>query len=195
VPRPAGLVTVTGDRALVGALLDADGPPVSVTHGDLARTLGIAAPPEQVPARETINQLPIDLVEVTLDGGAVHTACAHVVARSPWNRGHWLRGPILAAMNVEFIGDWDIAPRGHPNDGRIEVFEVDPRMSPRDRLAARRRLRSASHLPHPDITTRSIRSSSWAFPHALEVAVDGHLVGRSSTISITVVPDAAVVYA
>ncbi len=195
VPRPGHLITVDSDRALVEALSDPGGPPVSVDRGDLARTLGIDSPARRPSTGETVNEFTVDLVRVTLDDGDTHTACAHVVARSPLWRGSWLRGPILAVMNAEFIGDWDVAPRGHPNDGRVEVFEVDARMSIRHRLAARRRMRSASHLPHPDISTRSVRTGSWSFPRELDVLVDGRGVGRASTIDVTVVPDASIVYA
>lgn len=194
VARPEHLVTAESDRAVVQALRDGTGRPVEVTRGDLARTLGAATSGGGRPARRTLNELPIDLVEVTLDGRDPVIACAHVVARSPWYRGHWLRGPLVAVMNAEFIGEWDIAPRGHPNDGRVEVVEVAGRMTLRDRLAARRRLRSASHLPHPDISTRSVRSHSWTFPSAVEVAIDGRRVGRATSIDVTVIADAAHVY-
>jgi len=194
VPVPDGLVVADSDRAVVAALRSDSGSPVQVVGGDLARTLGasVVACPS---TRATRNELPIDLVEVVLDGRDPVVACAHVVARSPWYRGHWWRGPILAVMNVEFIGDWDIAPRGHPNDGRVEAFEVAPTMAVRARAAARRRLRSATHLPHRDITTRSVRCQQWVFPSALDVAIDGHPVGRASSIGVTVIPDAAVIYA
>jgi len=198
VARPDDLVAVASDHDVVEALHRRPGSPVEVTRGDLARTLGVGAshdPSGQPVTRSMLNEMPIDLVEVSLDGGEAVVACAHVVARSPWHRGHWLRGPILAVMNAEFIGEWDVAPRGHPNDGRVEVFEVESTMSLRHRLAARRRLRSATHLPHPDIRTRSVRSHEWSFPHALDVVVDGCRVGRASSISVLVVADAAVVYA
>jgi hypothetical protein len=191
VPRPHGLVAVEGDAALASAVATPDHDPVTVRTGDLARSLGVVG--SALPAM--VNELPIDLVHVALDGGELLTACAHVVARSPWSRGHWVRGPILAVMNAEFIGDWDVAPRGHPNDGRVETFSVDPAMSVRQRLSARRRLRNATHVPHPQITVGSVRSATWTFPSPLEVVVDGRRVGRARRIDVTVVPDAAVVYA
>ncbi len=163
--------------------------------GDLARTIGAPARAGASAARPTLSELPIDLVEVTLDGREPVTACAHVVAHSPWYRGHWWRGPILAVMNVEFITDWDVAPRGHPNDGRVETFEVAAAMSVRARHTARKRLRTATHVPHDDIVTRSVRSHQWTFPAALEVAIDGHRMGQATSIGVTVIADAAVVYA
>lgn len=199
VPRPDDLVTVDSDRSLVEALALPGESPVAVGSGDLARTLGVTSVGHSATISSTINEFPIDLIHVRLDGsdGADEpiVACAHVVARAPWRRGHWFRGPILAVMNAEFIGEWDVAPRGHPNDGRAEVFEVDASMSVRQRLSARRRLRTGTHVPHPSVSTRSVRSGTWNFVTALDVEVDGRRVGRASSLSIRVVPDAAIVHA
>jgi hypothetical protein len=98
-------------------------------------------------------------------------------------------------MNCEFLGDWDVAPRGHPNDGRVETFHVESSFGIRDRLAARRRLRTATHVPHPAIATRSIRTGTWTFPAPMVVVADGHTVGESATLSLAVVPDAGVLLA
>jgi hypothetical protein len=197
VPRPDGLVTVDGDAAVAAAVTAPGHAPVGVRTGDLARSLGVVGPDahDVQAGSDMVNELPIDLLAVSLDGAEPITACAHVIARSPWNRGHWWRGPILAVMNAEFVGDWDVAPRGHPNDGRVETFVVDPAMTVRQRLSARRRLRTATHVPHPQITVRSVRAESWTFPDALEVTVDGRRAGRARTIEVVVDPDAAVVYA
>lgn len=197
VPRPVHLAMVDDDAALAtmlaGARAGGDGPPVGVRRGDMARTLGIDP---SAPSRDQVNELPIDLVEVRLDDGAeVMIACAHVIARSPARRGSWWRGPVVMVMNAEFLGDWDVAPRGHPNDGRVEVFEADATMSIRQRVAARRRVRTASHVPHPKITKRSVRSATWTFPRVMTILVDGRRVGTATSVGITVLPDAAVVYA
>ncbi|HUS41546.1 MAG TPA: hypothetical protein VMY16_02660 [Ilumatobacteraceae bacterium] len=197
VPRPHGLVVIDNDADVAAAISQPHEYPIAVGSGDLARTLGvIAADPDSIHRRQTVNEFPIDVLEVRLDGvGEPIVACAHVVARSPWTSAHWLRGRLLAVMNAEFIGDWDIAPRGHPNDGRAEVFDVEPSMSPRERIAARRRLPTGTHIPHPCITTRSVRSGSWEFDRPLQIVVDGRQVGRASALSVAVVPDAAIVYA
>lgn len=192
VPRPTDLEIVRDDAAVVAAL-DASPPrPIALGGGDLARTLGNPA----IEGRTTLLELPIDLMSVTLDArGDVLTACAHVVARSPWYRGGWWRGPVVLVMNSEFRGRWDVAPRGHPNDGRVETFEVDASFGWRERVAARRRLPAAGHVPHPAITTRSVRTAGWTFVSPLTVFVDGRRVGRARTIEVTVVADAATVYA
>lgn len=197
VPRPPDLEVVHGDAELAAALSQRRGRPVAVGSGDLARTLGVAPDGAGTdPTRQTVNEFPVDLLEVSLDGGRDPViACAHVVARAPWYRAHWLRGPILVVMNAEFIGEWDIAPRGHPNDGRAEVVEVDASMPLRERFAARRRLATGTHVPHPLIATRSIRAESWTFERPLEVLADGRRIGRASALSVTVIPDAALVHA
>jgi hypothetical protein len=197
VARPPGLVVVRSDAELAAALSSDRRAPVGVGGGDLARTLGVTSTTAPaIATRATLNEFPIDLLEVRLDGDdAPIVACAHVIARSPLGRGRWLGGRIVAVMNAEFIGDWDVAPRGHPNDGRAEVFDVDPSMSVRERLAARRRLPTGTHVPHPRIATRSIRTGSWDFERPREIVVDGRRVGRASTLSVAVVADAASVYA
>jgi len=201
VPRPHDLVTVRSDQELVAALAGSDDRPIAVGSGDLARTLGVTSSNERASnerasnERASVNEFAIDLLDVRLDGASEPiVACAHVVARSRWRRGHWLSGPILAVMNAEFIGEWEVAPRGHPNDGRAEVFDVDAAMSVRHRLAARRRLRNATHIPHPLISTRSIRTATWTFPRPLDVILDGRRVGRATTLTVDVRPDAAIVY-
>jgi hypothetical protein len=197
VPLPPNLVVVHSDAELAAALSQQHDSGVAVCSGDLARTLGVTAAGQgAIEQRTTINEFPIDLLEVRLDGAEEPiVACAHVVARSPWTSAHWLRGRVVAVMNAEFIGEWDVAPRGHPNDGRVEVFEVESSMSLRERFAARRRLPTGTHVPHPRITSRSVRSASWEFERPLEVVVDGRNLGRTAALSVTVVPDAARVYA
>ena len=61
------------------------------------------------------------MLRVDADGRRL-TAVAHVVARGG---GPWWRGPIVAVMNADRLGRWDVAPRAHPNDGRLDVVEVD----------------------------------------------------------------------
>lgn len=195
VPRPDDLLVVHDDRGVAAAL---SGPsphrPVAPAGGDLARTLGTSGPGD----RQRLNEFPLDLVEVYLDGdtgGDAVVACAHVLARSPRSRGSWWRGPALAVMNAEFVGSHDVAPRGHPNDGRVETFLVDDAMLVRQRIAAQRRLATGTHVPHPSISTRSVRSANWLFDTDLEVFIDGVRVGRTRSIAVVVRPDAALIYA
>ncbi len=195
VDRPDGLLTLSADADVAASVAvqhaGQSSPPLFVAGGDLARTLG-AGPP----GRGRVNELPIDLLEVRLDGAELAVpACAHVVMRTPWWRGGWFRGPIVLVMNAEFLGRWDVAPRGHPNDGRVEVVVAGAELSVRQRLAAWRRLPNASHVPHPAISTRSVKRETWTFTRPVAVRADGRAIGRASTVEIDVIADAGTVHA
>ncbi|WP_420450298.1 hypothetical protein [Ilumatobacter sp.] len=192
VARPERLRVAADDAEVVRMLGDPSADPVALGGGDLHRTVGARA----LDGRDELLRLPVDLVEVVVDDRRERVLCvAHVVARRRWRRGGGWRGPVLAVMNAEYLGDLDVAPRGHPGDGRVETFALDPSTSVRQRIEMRRRARGATHLPHPSITTRSVRSGEWTFDEPLVVAVDGRPIGSVRRLAITVLPDAAVVLA
>lgn len=191
VPRPDDLRVATDDRDLARLLTDGTGRPTAVDAGDVFRTVGS----RPVTGRSELLALPIDLVRVVLDDGAPVSAVAHVLARRPWWAGGWWCGSALAVMNAEFVRNFDVAPRGHPNDGRVETFSVDGEMGLRQRWEVRRRLPSARHLPHPSITTRPVRAMTWDFDRPAVVIADGQDLGRAHRLAVEVVADAAVLYA
>jgi hypothetical protein len=190
VPTPAGLVEADSDPEFVRLASGPGAPTVRPVEGDLARTIGVA---RHQPRRDTMLELPIDLLESSSDIGDF-TACAHLVARRPSTRGGWWAGPVVAVMNAQFIGRWDVAPRGHPNDGRAEVFEADAGLSIRERLAVRRRLPLGTHIPHPRIRTRSVREATFEFASPMVLWVDGRSVGRIRSMAVLVRPDAVTAY-
>jgi hypothetical protein len=167
---------------------------IGLRGGDLARTLGVG--PETATSAEATMSFPIDAVELTSSDGRRTVAMAHVVVRS--RRWGWWRGPISVVMNAQFIGRADVAPRGHPNDGRADVLEVEGSMSIRQRILAARRLPNGAHVPHPLVRTRSVSKLSLVVPPSAKVEVDGRpwIHGSSSeiTIDVDVVPDALLVW-
>ncbi|MCU1345277.1 MAG: hypothetical protein JWL70_1543 [Acidimicrobiia bacterium] len=129
--------------------------------------------------------LPVDLAVAVLDDRQ-YCFVAHLVARKTW----W-RGEVVAVMNAQFIGAWDVAPRGHPNDGRLDVVHVDAAMSRRARWQARGRLSTGTYLPHPQIATRSVKEWTTVLADPLDVWLDGVRVAREvRQISVRCVPDA-----
>ena len=190
-PRPAGLVELADDAAY-GRLVDECRrtgrpiPPTTLRAGGLARTLG-APLPGAVPGRPgpTTQVLPIDLGRARLDG-VDHWFAAHLVARRSW----WY-GPVVAVMNAEFLGDWDVAPRSHPNDGRLDVVEVDAALPIGQRWRARSRLPRGEHVPHPLITERRVREQAWTFARPMRIWLDGVAHGRVRHLEVAVEPDAA----
>jgi diacylglycerol kinase family enzyme len=127
-------------------------------------------------------QLPVDLGAVLVDG-RLHWFVAHLVAR----RGWW-RGRIVAAMNAQFLGDWNVAPKGHPNDGRLDLLDADLPVD--ERLQVRARLKAGTHLPHPRIEERRVEAVQLDLARPTPVHLDGELVGTARTLSIRIEPDA-----
>ncbi len=159
--------------------------PIGLGGGDLARTMG--------GGRErftgTVTKATVDLLRVQA-GERVTWAVAHVIARRAWRSGE-----VLFAMNAEFFGEYDVAPRSHPNDGKVDVLHVAADMSWRARRAAARRARTGTHLPHPQLTMRQVTDCSTTFTRPLVVWIDGVRWGTAPELTITVEPDALTVYA
>jgi hypothetical protein len=186
VDRPADVAVLHSDAELADAVASGVQRPLTVDGGDLHRTLG-GPSPERLRRRVPIDALRIELGSRTLLG------VAHAVARRPGPLGWW-RGPVIGVFNTDHLGRWSIASRNHPGDGRVEVVDVASTMPWRQRLAARRRLPHGTFVPHPDISTRSATAVEWTFDRPLRVDVDGRSVGTTSTLRVTVEPDAFELY-
>jgi hypothetical protein len=189
-PLPPATVRVRSDAEVRGVIAAARAagtapPPVALLGGSLMRAVGGTGDERRLDGEVAI--LPVDVVRVELDD--LRTWCvAHVVARRTW----W-RGELVAVMNAEFLGSWDVAPRGHPNDGRVDVVEVDATMSVRDRWRARGRLPSGTHVPHPAIRVRQRDTFERSFDRPMSIRVDGVDAGVSRRLRCVVEPDALVV--
>lgn len=182
---PAGMVTAIDDRALRSVVCEARAagrrpPAVGLLGGDLMRAVGGSGDARRFSGEVAI--LPVDVLQVEVDG-EVTWCCSHVVARQRW----W-RGEVVAAMNAQHIGTWDVAPRAHPGDGKVDVVRVDPAMSWRDRLRAKGRLEQGTHVPHPCIDVRQRTQLELRFLRPLIVALDGDVWTTTSSLRIDVLP-------
>jgi hypothetical protein len=186
VATPVDARVVSTDRAVADLVAGAAPRPPLVRGGDLHRSLGSPR------ARVATRRLPIDVIRVTAEGWTA-TAVAHVIVRRRGRLGWW-RGRILAVLNVDHIGEWDAAPRAHPNDGWLDVVDVDGSMSVRARWQVWRRLRSGSHVPHPEITVRRIRAEAFSFDAAVGVWIDGVERSMVRALRVEIDADAALVY-
>jgi len=157
--------------------------PVRLCGGDVWTSLGART------RQDGVRAFPIDLLRIDADGRAF-VAIAHVVARRSW----W-RGPVLAVMNVDRLGRWDVAPRAHPNDGRADVVEVAADMGLRARWQAKSRLSSGTHLPHPSLHNRRVTDETWTFDRPRRLWVDGVARGTVRSLRVAVEPDGATVLA
>jgi hypothetical protein len=177
VERPATLVLAGDDAALARLVLADRHGCYGLSGGDVFRSLGSPEP------RDPVQRLPMDALAVAIDDREL-LAVAHVIVR----RGWW-RGSLLAVMNADHVGSWNVAPRAHPNDGRFDVVEVDAAMSLRDRWQARGRLPHGTHVPHPHISVRTATERSWSFPVPRRVWIDGVAVGAATRLAVRVLPD------
>ncbi|HEY6532366.1 MAG TPA: hypothetical protein VIY72_08690 [Acidimicrobiales bacterium] len=186
---PDGAVVVASDaeaRAVVTDARRAGGavPALGLLGGDLCRTLG-GLGDEQRLRRGHGTVVPVDLGTVLLDG-RLEFFVAHLAAHR-WDWG----GPVVVAMNAEWLGEWDLGPRAHPNDGLLDVTEGS--LGFRDRLAARRKARSASHLPHPRLRATRVSAGTYSFDKGVTIRLDGETAGRARQIVLRVEPDALTV--
>lgn len=157
---------------------------IGVAGGDLARTCGGGSAAHPAAAKVTV-----DAMRITLDDAEPTWGVAHVVARR-----QWMRGEIVMVMNAQFLGAYDIAPRSHPNDGKVDVVRVDPAMSPRERWQARQRARTGNHLPHRHLSLQPVAVLDRRFERSLVVWIDGVRCGTAERLRVDVEPDAFTAY-
>ncbi len=185
-PLPPHGVTVRTDAQARSVVEEArragrDVPPLGLLGGDLCRTVGGRGDEGRLRSPEAMS-LPVDLGSVLLDG-RLHWFVAHLVVRRSW----W-RGRVVAVMNAQWIGRWDVAPRSHPGDGLLDVFDGD--LSLDDRWKARARLPTGTHVPHPGIGQRRVPALQVELDRPTPVWLDGERVGEARTLAVRVEPDA-----
>jgi hypothetical protein len=184
-PVPADVVQITADADLRALVRDAWAagqpcPPVALVGGDLCRTLGGGD------ARRfetgTALRFAVDVGVVSLDDAAPEPFVAHLVAR----RTRWA-GTFAVVMNAAWVGEWYLGPRAHPNDGLLDLTTGS--LAPMQRLLARRRAPSGTHLPHPALTTRRSGHHEVTFTRPTPVHLDGEAAGRARRLVVDCRPD------
>ncbi len=157
-------------------------PTLGLLGGDLCKTLGGPGDEPRLRSPEAMC-FPVDLGRVELADGRRHWFVAHAVMR---HRG-WL-GRAVAVMNAQWLGDWDLGPRAHPGDARLDV--TDGRVPLGDLLQARARVRTGTHLPHPGLRTARVGRIELDFRRTETLWLDGQRVARVRQVTIEVEPDA-----
>lgn len=152
-------------------------PRLCLTGGDLARCLGGGRGAHKL--REAgATHVRVDVGAALIDG-RTDWFIAHLVARH-W----WLRGRIVVVANTDFLGHWNIAPRAHPGDGLLDLLDSDLSLS--DRIEARRRLPSGTHLPHPGIRYERRQAFQASFDRPTPIRLDGTKIGTATQLSVHV---------
>jgi diacylglycerol kinase family enzyme len=191
-PLAAG-APVLGNDAAVRAHVEAarrrgeaDLGEVGLLGGDLCRTLGGPGDRERLHSADAV-RVPVDVVRAELDGEP-HWFVAHLLAHHPG----WA-GEAAVAMNAEWFGSWKLGPRAHPNDGLVDV--TVGALGWQQRLQARRRVTSGTHLPHPRLRVERTGHTTITFRRPVPVRLDGSPCGRRRHLVLTVEPDALTVVA
>jgi hypothetical protein len=148
-------------------------PVLGLSAGDLCHTLGGTGALQNI--------FPVDLGEALIDG-RLHYFVAHLVVRDRW----WHRSTV--AMNAQWLGEWNLGPKAHPNDGHLDTYEAA--LSWTDRLKVRQRLASGSHLPHPRIEAKRTDHRPIDLVGRQRVYLDGVDMGTARHVLVRLLPDA-----
>lgn len=197
---PVDATVVRGDDAALAEALHTGRPTwyAPVGESDFVRVLG-GAGGSAGPRRLTVDLLVLD--------GAIRAVNAIVLGVSPheinwFHRSHPVeismdghsfeagsgRATTIVVANGQFVGGHDAVPRGHPGDGVFEVQIYDVPRSQRREL--RRRLRTGTHVPHPQIAQGRGRALDVVGAHPLPLVVDGIHRGRVRAIRVELLPGA-----
>ncbi|MEY4129985.1 MAG: hypothetical protein RLZZ31_109 [Actinomycetota bacterium] len=156
-------------------------PLTGLTSGDMCKTLGGRGNLEQ--RRDDVTLCPIDLGWVTVDG-VEHCFVAHCRIGRLFHRNS------LMALNAQFWEELDLAPRGHPNDGKLDFLTGG--LSFRTRRQALKRAKSGTHLPHPDLSMKSAAEFTF-HTRRQRFFLDGIDMGHGSEFVFRCQPDALTV--
>ena len=178
------VVTAQGDGELA-SLVKCESEALEVRSGDTWASVGGPGP---ICPPTRVLQLPFDAVEVIFNAKS-HVAYSSVVVRSPWRRGGWLRGQLWLVSLTGVYRARNVAPRAHPNDGRIDVIHCDASMSLRDRCQAWRRALVGDHLPHRHVSVARVPDASVSSRRDVVVVIDGRRIGTTQSVQMRVLVD------
>lgn len=162
---------------------------------DLARALGLA--PGRVGGGEA-TAIDVDIIHVGEGEMAVNSVVLGVAPHQlrRWHRSRPVRIDVdarpldvdrattVVVVNGGWLEGFDVAPRAHPGDGRLDVQVYA--VSGRERHQLRRRLKTASHLPHPGITERRVRAVTVEFDRPWGCVIDGRETDPRDRLEIEV---------
>ena len=162
---------------------------ISLSNGDIHRALGS---PRPVQNEAECTLLHIDALQVRILG--LDGSEQLVTSASRIEIGALLslkvRKRYVCVTNGGIVNGRNIAPRAHPNDGRFDIMTLDASMSLRNRLTARNRAVTGTHLPHPHISVRQADTfSAKNLGRGERLSIDGKTIKKWSEVAVTILPD------
>ena len=204
VSRPSSLHVLRSDLGIAQHYVSGDtATTCTVTQGSIAQSLGISSgriqdpEPNQQMTLVNIDLLQIDYRTTTLLNANANakssTTSRIVVAGTIAIQQRTLLSTCLILSNSGLLRSRDVLPRAHPNDGFVDVLEVDPKISIRQRAIAWRRSAIGSHLPHPSFRVSRSIDFQWSGSPAHMIA-DGVTYKGVVWLQCTVLADAMKLY-
>jgi len=199
--RPSNLVARQSDYELAQHFTSHErDTPCTVVHGGIAQSLGITGYLKRDVTSHAshldhkMTRVDIDLLQIdyrTVDSGEEGF---RLVVAGTLSLQH--RTPLSTFLILSNSGYWrerDLLPRAHPNDGFVDVLEVDPNITVRQRTLAWRRSKTGSHLPHPHLRVRRTTDFHWSGRPSNMIA-DGVAFDEVVWLKCTVLADAMDIY-
>jgi hypothetical protein len=200
VSRPSPLHVLQSDLEIAQHYSSGDtATPCTVTQGSIAQALGISSGRIQDPdPNQQMTLVDIDLLQIdyrtTTPSTANSSATSRIVVAGTIAIQHRiLLSTCLILSNSGLLRSRDVLPRAHPNDGFVDVLEVDPKISIRQRAIAWRRSATGSHLPHPSFRVSRSIDFQWSGSPAHMIA-DGVTYKGVVWLQCTVLADAMKLY-
>ena len=205
VSRPPMLNVLRSDLEIAQHYVSGDiAAPCTLTNGSIAQSLGISSEiniddplHDQQMTLVNIDLLQIDYRTTTstnLSSNSCTSTSSRVVVAGTLVIQHRTRlSTCLILSNSGILHARDVLPRAHPNDGFVDVLEVDPKISTRQRAIAWHRSATGSHLPHPDIRVSRSIDFQWSGSPAQMIA-DGVTYKGVVWLQCTVLADAMSIY-
>jgi len=205
VSRPPMLNVLRSDLEIAQHYVSGDiAAPCTLTNGTIAQSLGISSEisiddplHDQQMTLVNIDLLQIDYRTTTstnLSSNSCTSTSSRVVVAGTLVIQHRTRlSTCLILSNSGILHARDVLPRAHPNDGFVDVLEVDPKISTRQRAIAWHRSATGSHLPHPDIRVSRSIDFQWSGSPAQMIA-DGVTYKGVVWLQCTVLADAMSIY-
>ena len=205
VSRPPMLNVLRSDLEISQHYVSGDtAAPCTLTNGSIAQSLGISS---EISIDDPLHNQQMTLVNIDLlqidyrtttstnlsSNSCTSTSSRVVVAGTLVIQHRTQLSTCLILSNSGILYARDVLPRAHPNDGFVDVLEVDPKISIRQRAIAWRRSATGSHLPHPDIRVSRSIDFQWSGSPAQMIA-DGVTYKGVVWLQCTVLADAMCIY-
>lgn len=125
-----------------------------MASGDIATTVGSPSPPTEGDTRRLVD---IDAILCTVhftDGTTKIVHSGGGIFIGTLLRPFPAQQRLVVVTNTGLHRGCNYAPRAHPNDGKFDVVQFGADMSLRERVMAKNRLGTGTHVPHPKISVQ-----------------------------------------